>query len=215
MRFLILATLIASFLSPTLSAQRDVNQAKDQPISSEHVANRSGIWSSILNMLDAQEGPVSYEEFDSLVLSKFDCKNEFDRTSIGTEGDDKGFESRWVKSHCQESATIEYSGRSHYRLGDKPFRYNLNLFWFPTCLPADAALNGLRAHGWVIQDERPPFIPGNVPVNYEPMPNTETFRSRTSSEFLSIAWRPKDNPYRLQNVDPSRGCLNFVQIGSR
>lgn len=215
--FFFMAVAISFLASCALFAQQTVIAEKENSVITKDSAGKNDMWNALLNMLYANKGVASYDDINRVLLSNFDCKDEWNQLSIGVAGDDKGVALRSVKSHCKEGVIIQYWGRAQHHNDDKPFHYNLNVFWYPSsiqCISADVAVRLLNDHDWVIQRSSMSTTPGGAPQFIEQMPSTEAFRSKSGNETLSIHWVPKENPHQIDNVDPSLGCLQNVQIAN-
>jgi hypothetical protein len=216
MRLVELMGFVALCLVPSLlSAQQSASAANDSGVTGGSSADTDGLWAALINMLDEQKGLVAYDDLNRELLSKFNCHDEYNRSSMGYTGEEKGVEDRGVKSHCDEEVVIQYAGRTHY-IDGRHFRYTLTIKWNPTaekCRPAGAAIKLLVGDGWRVPQTSFPTSPGPPRVNFvEPYPNTESWESKFGDELVSVHWAPRENLNSLQNVDPAVGCLDFVDV---
>jgi hypothetical protein len=232
MRSLFAALISCLLATAPAFAQSDESTTSAGTSGVAQLSRQQDMWMVFLSLLDAPNGLVSYNDVKRVFLINFDCKDEIYGSSLGTKGNDKGIELAGVKSHCRDEAVFEYFGRMDVREGDTPFHYQLNLFLYPTasqCVPADIALKALKDRHWVAQSMLPAYAPPKAPASTshkmparpppppplvfdEPMPNTEELKAETGNRFLSIHWVSKEHPQWFMGIDPSKGCLQGLQV---
>lgn len=210
-----LALFAALCCSPCLLWAQQVRPVADNAsVTDENASYAKAIFASLIDMLDETKGAVTYDILNRDVITKFVCKEEYNRTLTDQSGKWKGIPSTEVKADCKDGITVQFDGWTHHTTVNDG--YTLRIFFRNEqggqCFGADLAIKSVLNHGWT--PLRIPFSSPPVPITAEPLPNTEGFVSKDGRKDIGIRWVSKEHPNSHIAVDVTASCLWSVDASN-